>query len=252
MVMGSGIAAMHYMGMAAISVIPGISYDSLLVALSILIAIVSSFVALWLFFRLRQGNSFSQWLTRLGAAIVMGLAISGMHYTGMAAARFSVGSFCRGGVTLHNRWLAATIGLFALGMLLSTLITVLYDAHYQSIARLHARRLEQANAKLQHQATHDALTGLPNRVLFQDRLEREIAQGKRDGRSFALLVVDLDRFKIINDTLGHQIGDHLLSTIAQRLSNTIRDADTVARLGGDEFALLIVEYDDDGRLGLRH
>jgi diguanylate cyclase len=165
-IMGSGIAAMHYTGMAAITVIPGISYDPLLVALSVLIAVAASYVALWLFFRLREGNSSLQWFTRIAAAVVMGLAISGMHYTGMAAARFAAGSFCLGGATFQNNWLAGTIGLFALGLLILTLVTSLYDAHLQSSARTHAQRLEQANVELQHQATHDALTGLPNRVLF--------------------------------------------------------------------------------------
>jgi diguanylate cyclase len=238
-VMGAGISAMHYMGMAAIAIVPGISYDSLLVTLSILIAIAASFVALWLFFHLRDGNSLYQWLTRLAAAIVMGLAISGMHYTAMAASRFSLGSFCRGGVTFQNSWLAATIGLFALGLLVVTLLTALYDAHLQSSARIQAQRLEQANAQLQHQATHDALTGLPNRVLFFDRLGREIAHAERDGHTFAVLVVDLDRFKVINDTLGHGPGDQLLKEIAGRLSASIRTVDTVARTGGDEFLLLI-------------
>ncbi len=92
---------MHYMGMAAITILPGIAYDPFLVAVSILIAIAASFVALWLFFQLREGNSLFQQLKRIAAAVVMGLAISGMHYTGMAASRFASGSFCRGGVTLQ-------------------------------------------------------------------------------------------------------------------------------------------------------
>jgi len=240
-VMGAGISAMHYMGMAAITVVPPIAYDPLLVATSILIAVAASYVALWLFFRLREGNSLYQWLTRIAAALVMGVAISGMHYTGMAATRFASGSFCLGGATFQNGWLATSIGLFALGLLAVTLLTALYDAHVQSNARVHAQRLEQANAELQHQATHDALTGLPNRVLFLDRLGREIAHGERDGRSFAVLAVDLDRFKVINDTLGHGPGDELLKEIAGRLSRTNRAVDTVARTGGDEFLLLITD-----------
>jgi diguanylate cyclase (GGDEF)-like protein len=241
LVMGAGISAMHYMGMTAITIIPGISYDPLLVAISILIAVAASFVALWLFFHLREGNSLFQQLMRIAAAVVMGLAISGMHYTGMAASRFGLGSFCRGGVTLQNSWLAAAIGVFALGLLIITLVTAIYDAHLQSKASVQALRLEQANAKLQHQATHDALTGLPNRALFIDRLGREIAHAERDGHIFAVLVVDLDRFKVINDTLGHGPGDQLLVEIAGRLSNAIRTVDTVARAGGDEFLLLLTD-----------
>jgi diguanylate cyclase len=237
--MGAGISTMHYMGMGAIAIVPAISYDPLLVAISVLIAVSASFVALWLFFRLREGHSLPQQLTRMAAAVVMGVAISGMHYTAMAASRFALGSFCRGGVIFQNSWLAASIALFALGLLAVTSVTAVYDAHLQSKARTQALRLERANADLQHQATHDALTGLPNRVLFLDRLEREIAHAERDGHAFAVLVVDLDRFKVINDTLGHGPGDQLLTEIARRLSLAIRAVDTVARTGGDEFLLLI-------------
>jgi len=240
-IMGTGISAMHYMGMAAITVLPGIAYDPFLVAVSILIAVAASFVALWLFFQLREGNSRTQQLKRIAAALVMGLAISGMHYTGMAASRFSSSSICRGGVTLDNNWLAVAIGMFALGLLIVTLVTAVYDAHLQSRTRIQALRLEQANAALQHQATHDALTGLPNRLLFIDRLGREIAHAERDGHLFAVLVVDLDRFKIINDTLGHGPGDQLLIEVARRLSSATRSADTVARTGGDEFLLLLTD-----------
>jgi diguanylate cyclase (GGDEF)-like protein len=237
--MGAGISTMHYLGMGAITIVPAISYDPLLVALSILIAVSASFVALWLFFRLREGQSLHRRLARIAAAVVMGLAISGMHYTGMAASHFASGSLCRGGVTFQDTWLAALIGTFALGILALTLVTAVYDAHLQSRTRSHSLRLEQANAELQHQATHDALTGLPNRVLFLDRLGREIAYGQREERNFAVLVVDLDRFKVINDTLGHAAGDQLLIDIARRLSLTIRSVDTVARTGGDEFLVLI-------------
>jgi diguanylate cyclase len=240
-VMGAGIATMHYMGMAAIAVTPAIAYEPWLVALSILIAVAASFVALRLFFQLREGHSLHQRLLRIAAALVMGLAISGMHYTGMAASRFSNASFCQGGVTLQNSWLAAAIGLFALGLLAVTLVTAVYDTHLQSRARIQAQRLAQANDELQHQATHDALTGLPNRLLFLDRLGREIARGERTGQPFAVLVIDLDRFKVINDTLGHGAGDQLLIEIARRLSNAIRAADTVARTGGDEFLLLVTD-----------
>jgi diguanylate cyclase (GGDEF)-like protein len=239
LVMGAGISTMHYMGMAAIAIVPAISYDPPLVALSILIAVTASFVALWLFFHLREGTSRYQRFMRIVAAIVMGLAISGMHYTGMAASQFAVGSFCRGGTALQNGWLAATIGVVALGLLGITLATSVYDAYLQSKAKAQALRLEQANAALQYQATHDALTGLPNRTLFLDRLGREIAHAERDGRSFAVLVLDLDRFKVINDTLGHAAGDQLLIEITRRLSGALRAVDTVARTGGDEFLLLI-------------
>jgi diguanylate cyclase (GGDEF)-like protein len=88
-----------------------------------------------------------------------------------------------------------------------------------------------------HQATHDALTGLPNRTLFLDRLSQAIANSKRSGESVGMIMMDVDRFKEINDTLGHAFGDQLLIEIGRRLSHKIRQNDTVARLGGDEFAI---------------
>jgi len=106
------------------------------------------------------------------------------------------------------------------------------------------RGLEAANRQLRHLATHDALTGLPNRVLLEDRLMQAIAHADRDGRSFALIVCDLDRFKLVNDSLGHHAGDELLQEVARRLLGLVRTIDTVARLGGDEFVMLVTSIQD--------
>src|SRR5487761_813298 len=149
--MGAGICGMHYTGMAAIQIVPGISYDPLLVAASVAIAITASFVALWLFFQLRSGESRLMKLARVGAAIVMGFAIAGMHYTGMAASMLAPGSYCYGGgAALDNDWLAVMIGMIALGVVAITLVTTLYDAHLASRTRRDARRLAELNASLQH------------------------------------------------------------------------------------------------------
>jgi diguanylate cyclase len=108
----------------------------------------------------------------------------------------------------------------------------------EEVITTRTRGLEAANQQLRHLATHDALTGLPNRVLLDDRLQQAIAHADRDKRSFALLVCDLDRFKLINDSLGHRAGDELLQEVARRLLTVVRSADTVARFGGDEFVLI--------------
>ena len=104
-------------------------------------------------------------------------------------------------------------------------------------------QVHQRQADLQHQATHDSLTDLPNRTLLQRRMEQAIVQARRHSSHFALLMMDLDRFKDINDTLGHHVGDKLLGEIGQRLRHTLHEADTIARLGGDEFAILLRDSD---------
>jgi diguanylate cyclase (GGDEF)-like protein len=229
---------MHYSGMSAIQILPMITYERVPLLASVGIAIGASFAALWLFVRLRAGDTARAQLMTVGAAIVMGFAISGMHYTGMAASRFAPGSYCLSGSGANSSWLAATIALVALGALSLTLVLLFYDAHLTR-SRAHATQLQRANEQLQHVATHDALTGLPNRVLLADRLEQAIAQAERGGGSFALLMVDLDGLKSINDSIGHQAGDELLKEVAQRLKSILRQIDTLARLGGDEFVIIV-------------
>jgi diguanylate cyclase (GGDEF)-like protein len=101
------------------------------------------------------------------------------------------------------------------------------------------RGLEAANQQLRHMATHDTLTGLPNRALLDDRLGQAMSQAQRDGQRFAVLVCDLDRFKLVNDSMGHHAGDRFLQEIARRLSTCVREGDTLARQGGDEFVFVL-------------
>jgi diguanylate cyclase (GGDEF)-like protein len=103
-----------------------------------------------------------------------------------------------------------------------------------------------------HQATHDGLTGLPNRTLFLDRLEHAIAAVKRTGDSVGMIMMDLDRFKEINDTLGHHFGDQLLNEIGRRLNQSLRESDTVARLGGDEFGVSFNAREPEHALDVAH
>ncbi len=103
---------------------------------------------------------------------------------------------------------------------------------------------KESERRLEHLAHHDALTNLPNRSLFHDRLQQAMKKSRRDNQSLALLFIDLDRFKDVNDTLGHVVGDQLLVEAAQRIATCVRNSDTVARLGGDEFTVVLQGLED--------
>ena len=339
-VLGFGISAMHFTGMAALRIPADIHYDPTLATAALIIGMVFGALALHTAFRKLS-------LTRLivGALLLM-LAICGMHFTAMAsavltpnpaivmppgllspawlslyiaaasiavlslgilgaaidrriAARFAVeagrfealASAALEGILIHSRGLIvdaneafarlvgstpeALIGTRALDIvapehhpLVSTpesfrnaeLIEIdLIDRegnrhpvemrgraiNYQGrSARVSAVRdlaeRRQAEERIRHMAHHDALTGLPNRTLFRDRLTQAVARAARSGEAVAVLCLDLDRFKSVNDLLGHPSGDALLAEVAARLTETLREMDTVARLGGDEFAIVQV------------
>ena len=245
LVMGASICGMHFVGMRALQIVPMIQYEPGLVAASAAIAVLASFAALWLFTLLSTRDTPKVRAARIASAALMGFAVSGTHYMAMAASRFAANSYCLsqgiGGSNVDSRWLGLVVATLALGLLAITTILLVYDAHLESNARRYNEMLEHANAQLRHAATHDALTGLPNRVLLADRLGQAIARAARHEIRFAVLVVDLDRFKAINDSLGHIAGDELLQEVARRLSSLLRKEDTLARLGGDEFVLLVHE-----------
>jgi diguanylate cyclase (GGDEF)-like protein/PAS domain S-box-containing protein len=117
--------------------------------------------------------------------------------------------------------------------------------YYSTVVEDISRR-KRVEDQLQHLANHDALTSLPNRSLLQDRLSQAVAYANRLGKSVALMVIDLDRFKNLNDSLGHHAGDQILIDIARRLSSHLLDGDTVGRLGGDEFVLVLADCAEEG------
>jgi diguanylate cyclase (GGDEF)-like protein len=144
-----------------------------------------------------------------------------------------------------------TSPLGRIGMLV--LVALLMARQYLTLrqnVRL-AARVSAREQELRHQAFHDRLTGLANRALFSDRLEHAVHLHARDGRPVAVLFLDLDDFKSVNDSLGHAAGDQLLVRVAERVQGAVRTGDTVARLGGDEFGVLLESGDDPGQAAAR-
>ncbi|KKO15168.1 putative bifunctional diguanylate cyclase/phosphodiesterase [Pseudomonas putida] len=240
LIMGAGIAFMHYTGMAALRMLPGIDYDPTLFGASLLIAVGASAAALWIAFRLRAHTPYVRQIRGL-AAVVMGFAIVGMHYTGMAAANFSDGSFCGAlvGGGLQGDGLVYLVLITTLAVLAVALLTSVLDARLEARTAELARSLTLANQELTQLALHDTLTDLPNRTLLADRIEQAIAKVAEQGGCFALMFIDLDGFKPVNDAFGHHVGDLLLKAVATRLRGHLHSQDTLARIGGDEFVLLV-------------
>ncbi|MBF8775083.1 putative bifunctional diguanylate cyclase/phosphodiesterase [Pseudomonas fulva] len=239
LIMGAGIASMHYTGMAALRMTPGIDYDPSLFMASLLIAVGASAAALWTAFRLRRQTPYVRQIRGL-AAVLMGIAIVGMHYTGMAAAGFPQGSFC-GALPdgVEEDGLASLVLITTFAVLLVALLTSVLDARLEARTAALARSLTLANQELTQLALHDTLTGLPNRSLLADRIELAIAKVAEQGGCFALMFIDLDGFKPVNDAFGHHAGDLLLKAVATRLRGHLHSQDTLARIGGDEFVLLV-------------
>ncbi|NLR52533.1 EAL domain-containing protein [Citrobacter freundii] len=234
-ILSAGVVTMHYVGMYAIIEHVAILSSYSLILLSVMIAIVASGVGLWLAFHLRQ-NTRRALFNRLVAALIMALAIASMHYTGMGAATFT-----HFGHTVHNGlstlelsvWVCA-VTLVILGIML---VVSMVDSQLRT-SRL-ADNLHQLNCQLEHQVHFDALTGLANRTHIDACLQACLQHSKLHQHQFALVFIDLDRFKVVNDTWGHHIGDQLLIASTQRIYSCLDDTMTLARLGGDEFILLV-------------
>jgi diguanylate cyclase (GGDEF)-like protein len=229
---GLSIAAMHYVGMFAYRVEGVVQWLPAYVIASLFVA---SGMAMLMVRRLSLRLD-----DRIVPSLILVGAIVGLHFTGMAGFTVTPISGLNGGVR-DDTFIAvalaiAMVALLIVGMGIST---------YLVESRAHSESQDQ----LKHIAMHDSLTGLANRHAFSQALESECGKLSRYGRPFALLMVDLDRFKPINDTLGHPIGDLVLQKVAGRLRRAVRAGDLVARIGGDEFAIIAFGVADAGQAG---
>lgn len=139
-----------------------------------------------------------------------------------------------------NQLLQTTYSLgFKIRFLLSLLTTVLFSAVYEYTRQRSIQRIQNLNSEFQHLAMHDALTELPNRRFIQEQLERELSRAKRTNTPLSILICDIDKFKQVNDTYGHDCGDKILRYFAKTLNSSVRKQDLVARWGGEEFLIIL-------------
>ncbi len=204
---------------------------------SFLLAFAAFLAALWVWLKLRRDRSWKARGARALTALVAALSIIAANAHTLAQSRWLFGVCCEN--LASKGLLMITVAALGGAVLAVAQVTAISSDALREQAERNARELEEVHARLQYLAAHDSLTGLPNRQRFKDRLIKSIADTERHGRAIAIAVFDLDHFSAINHSLGHGVGDWLLTEVARRVTGVISNSTTLARLDGDEFAILI-------------
>ncbi|HET6806164.1 MAG TPA: EAL domain-containing protein [Frateuria sp.] len=248
-VLGLGMAAMHYLGVAALHMRPAIAWRLPWTVASLLLALLGSTAAIRLHSVIWRSERRRRWWLRLLAAALLGGTATGVHYLGMAAIRFAPGAVSLQADTgLHGLGLGLAVSLVSGLLLLLTLGVSLAHRQLQRHTEAISRELGQARDALSWLAYHDELTALPNRANVLDLLDRLLPLASEERFEVAVMFVDLDGFKSINDTLGHEVGDEFLRSVADALRASVRSRDTVARFGGDEFVVVLERFRSEANL----
>ena len=248
-ILGLGMSAMHYLGVHALQMQPAIAWRLPWTVASLLFGVGGSIAALWLHSLIWRSERRHRWWLRVLAALVMGGTAASVHYLGMAAMRFAPGAVSLGARDgLHGLGLGLAISLVSGVLLLLTLGVSLAHRQLQRHTEAIARELGQARDALSWLAYHDELTALPNRANVLDLLDRLLPLAREERFEVAVMFIDLDGFKSINDTLGHEVGDEFLRSVADALRASVRSRDTVARFGGDEFVVVLERFRNEANL----
>jgi diguanylate cyclase (GGDEF)-like protein len=233
-----GVAATHY---AAIDALPGqvgLHEELLWASGSFLLAFALFLTALWVWLKYRPDRAWQMGCLRALAVLLGALGILGTNAQTLANSRLILSACCEAADT-PVRLVAISVAALGGAVLMVAQTIAICCAKLKQSSSRNARELEEAHARLQYLATHDSLTGLPNRQRFKDRLAKSIGDSQRPHRAIAIAVIDLDRFSAINHSLGHGVGDWLLNEVARRIATMVPSSTTLARLDGDEFAILI-------------
>jgi diguanylate cyclase len=243
-VMGIGICIMHYSGMWAMRMKPGIDYDPLLVSASALIAVVASAAALFICFSVRHLPDGRIVQAKVAAALIMGAAICGMHYTGMAAAHFAEGALCYAGNLLSGGWMGLPIALVTVGMLVAVTLLSMMDLRAVS-ERQRIALLRAETERVRRLAYYDTVTELPNRSLFNETLLKQLINvNGRVPPPFGVVYAELRGYRGLLETLGQERLNPMFRTLVGQLSPLLREGDMLARLSHDSFVFLLRDHED--------
>jgi diguanylate cyclase len=233
-----GVAATHYASLDELPGQPALHEELAWICGSFLLAFITFLGALWVWLKRRRDRSWQARGVRLLAALAAAMGVLGTNAQTLVQSPLVFGSCCDGPVPPGHLLAISTAALGCAVLIVAQVIAVCCNSLEERAAR-NARELEEVHARLQYLATHDSLTGLPNRQRFKDRLAHSIADTQRPGRAIAIAVFDLDHFSAINHSLGHGVGDWLLTEVARRVTAVVSNSTTLARFDGDEFAVLI-------------
>lgn len=233
--MGLGISSMHYVGMHGMKIAAHIEHNHIITAISVSIAIAVSFTALFFLSNVER-NSFSFY--HLPIALIMGVGVSVFHYTAMAS--MTLHKTAGYPVQVHSMDSGFTFNS-------TILLLIIVVATFIIVGALHTLLVidkKRSTSKVNFLAYHDNLTGLANRFMLTSHLQKILNKNElsQNSKGLAVLFLDLDRFKFVNDTLGHSYGDELLLQVSERLVGLVRKVDIVARQGGDEFIILLEDF----------
>ena len=206
--------------------------------LSLALAFAAFTGAFWLRYRVAAKPSWSGLTAKAAAALVGAAALLLMPLSAWQGATFDFSHFGQG-PGASRQLLGVALGASGLAILAITRIAIFYERRLSERTAQCTRELEEVHTRLQYLATHDSLTGLPNWLLFKERLAQAVADTGRPERAIAVAVLDLDHFSSLNHSLGHGAGDWLLSEVARRVGSVLRPGDLLARLGSDEFVVMV-------------
>lgn len=243
--MVASIAAytIFYFSVASMEIQPSITFTPLISSIAFMITFLVTMLAILIFFWIKSYSGKHLFLTRSIFAILTSLAISGVHQVYNASIQIPLNAFSETPMLIDSNLLGVTIALGLVCLfLLGFIIAIFYDKFGYENFKFNTLKKEHSQDVIRL-ALIDTLTQLPNRRALMQHLEAATRRCDRNGTSLAVAFVDVDNFKQINDTLGHQIGDQVLQKIARRLVTAVRGCDEVARIGGDEFIAIIEEVD---------